>query len=112
LKQFVVDRILERHDICNLKQTANILVKGVMAGRNQVFYGKRNTGKTSLVRSVVFEEFSKKNPKALTLFVDLLAVRSLEDLAQRIVMALGHAFSQKFPSQAKIKTTDRCGYPA
>ena len=104
MKEFVVDRILNRDDICNLKKTANTLLAGVLAGRNQVFYGRRNTGKTSLIRSVVFPEYRKKHKAGITIFADLIGVRSLDDISQRIMLGIGQALAEKFPTQSKIKT--------
>ena len=104
MKEFVVDRILNREDICNLKKTANTILVGVLAGKNQVFYGRRNTGKTSLIRNVVFPEYRKKHKDGIAIFADLIGVRSLDDISQRIMLGISQALVKKFPTQSKIKT--------
>ncbi|MEI6398447.1 MAG: hypothetical protein WCO71_06740, partial [Pseudomonadota bacterium] len=65
--------------------------------------GKRNTGKTSLVKSRIISQFQKKNPKALVVFVDLMGVKTLDQISARFQSAFEHSISRLNPTATFIK---------
>jgi AAA+ ATPase superfamily predicted ATPase len=53
MKRFIFDSILDEENICNLENEKHKIMKGVDSGLKLLVYGKRNTGKTSLIKNVV-----------------------------------------------------------
>lgn len=104
MKQFLFDVVLNEENICNLEKERKKLVAGVKAGKHFVVYGRRNLGKTSVIKSVVIPSFIKNNSNAFVLFADLMGVRSLEQIQKRISRAFKHGFKNSFPTQAFVKS--------
>ncbi|MBF0315190.1 MAG: hypothetical protein HQK50_14590 [Oligoflexia bacterium] len=104
MKLFLYDTLLEEKDICNLKREKERILQGVRRHEKMVIYGKRNTGKTSLVKSVVIPWFKKQHPQHFVLFVDLMQVKDLESISRRIKIAFAEAFAQTFPLKATMSS--------
>lgn len=102
MNSFVFDIVLKEEDICNLEKERKILLSGVDQGKKYVFYGKRNTGKTSLVESVVIPYFVKKK-SSFALYVDLLGVKDEQDVLKRLARAFEIAFGQAFASKSMFQ---------
>lgn len=100
MKKFIYDSILEKENICNLKREQNILHKNVKKGKNTVIYGRRNTGKTSLVRNIITPRFRSQNKKSFVYFVDLLGVRDFESIERRIRIAFEESFKESFRNKS------------
>ena len=98
LNRFLFDVVLPRNEICNLKSDQQQLLKTALDGGHLVYFGKRNMGKTSVVRSVVIEDFVKAEPKALVLVVDFLGASSMNDFNHRVRVAFEHAMSRLNPT--------------
>ena len=60
--KFKFDELLNTDEICNLKSEADFLRKAVSRNEKVVVYGRRNMGKTSLLKNVIAEEFAAKHP--------------------------------------------------
>ena len=73
--QFLYDALLEEKDICNLHEERERIFKGIERNEKMVIYGKRNTGKTSLIKNVIVPWFQKKHSNHFVLF---LATRLLK----------------------------------
>lgn len=100
MKAFTYHVVLDKEDICNYKQEKKFLITEVLKGQRLVLYGRRNTGKTSLIQSVVIPEFKKNHKNSLVVYADLMGVRSLEQISDRIRVSFQDAFSQAFPKKA------------
>jgi AAA+ ATPase superfamily predicted ATPase len=61
LNSFIFDIVLAADDLCNMSMEKKLLSEGLATGRKFLIYGKRNTGKTSLIESVAIEKFKKKH---------------------------------------------------
>jgi GTPase SAR1 family protein len=85
---FVTDSVLGLDDICNLKRTRNEILEAALSGKKVVLFGPRNTGKTSLLKSIVIPEFQKRHPKSIVVFMDVMDVKSEDDFARRLQLAL------------------------
>lgn len=99
MKGFFYDTILDEENICNLESEKRQLQEGIRRGEKLVVYGPRNFGKTSLVKNVVLPAFRRRHKKAFTLFVDLMEVKSLEAIHQRIQIGFEKAFGEAFPAK-------------
>ncbi|UCF99149.1 MAG: ATP-binding protein [Spirochaetaceae bacterium] len=97
MKRFVVDRLVDRENICNLVKEQESLRRYVQRGAKVVVYAPRNYGKTSLIKNVVIEEFRQRHKRCFVFFADLLSVRSLESLTIRLRSAFEHSFAESFP---------------
>jgi hypothetical protein len=62
-----------------------------------------HTGKTSLVKSRIISQFQKKNPKALVVFVDLMGVKTLDQISTRFQSAFEHSISRLNPTGTFLK---------
>ncbi len=107
MKAFVYDTILEAHNICNLQKEKKLLLSGALANKKMVVYGPRNFGKTSLIKSVIIPEFQKKHKKSFILFADLMEVKALKSIEERIKIAFEMAFNKSFPSQSILENAKK-----
>ena len=99
-----IDIILDRTSICNLTGERDVLSKAIENGEHVVIFGRRNTGKTSLVKGVCVPEFLAKSKKAVALEVDFLGVDSIAEVQTRLRIALERGLSRSFPNkQAAMK---------
>ena len=105
MKGFFYDTLLDEENICNLEREKKMLQQGVLQKKKFVVCGARNTGKTSLVKNVVIPYFQKKHSKSFALFVDLMEVKSLESIHQRIQIGFESAFSSAFPAKNLVALT-------
>jgi hypothetical protein len=97
MKRFIVDRLVDRENLCNLIKEQDALRRLVQRGAKVVVYAPRNYGKTSVIKNVIIEEFRQRHKRHFVFFVDLLAVRSLESLTVRLRTAFEHSFAESFP---------------
>ena len=96
---FAFDVVLEKDDICNLINDRKILQEVVKLGHRLVFFGRRNTGKTSLLKSIIIPYFAERRSKGLSIYVDLMNVSSEEDVCRRMTAALEASYARSKPSQ-------------
>ena len=103
-KRFVFDTLLDEQNICNLSKEKKKLVGSVNNGDKILVYGKRNTGKTSLVRNSVIPAWIKKNPSGLYLYSDFMGVKSLEHVSERLTVSFNESCTRAFNFKTKFKT--------
>lgn len=78
--------VLQDNDICNQKDLRQKLIATISghASPHVVLYGRRNMGKTSLLKSVAIPSFEALPGKKLSLYVDFFGVSTLEQITQRL----------------------------
>jgi len=96
MKRFIFDSILDEENICNLNYEKHKITKGVQNGLKLLVYGKRNMGKTSLVKNVVAKWWLKDQPSGLFMYVDLMGVRQLTQISERMTIAFTEAYNACF----------------
>lgn len=101
MKKFAYETVLEPVNICNLITDREKLLNVVKHGDRAVFYGRRNTGKTSLVKSIIMPAFNS-DKKSLAIFVDLMGVKSIENIATRFKYGMEQSLSKIGPTQKLI----------
>jgi hypothetical protein len=94
---FVYDRVLTRENICNLKEEQKLIEKHISSKHNVVLYAPRNFGKTSLVKAITIPDFQKKHKDSFVYFVDLMGVKDMDSLIQRLKKALNASLKESFP---------------
>lgn len=94
MKKFIYETILQPENICNLTQDRADLLESVTNGERVVFFGRRNTGKSSLVKSIIIPAYKKANKESMAVFVDLMGVTSIESITKRINYAIEQALSE------------------
>jgi uncharacterized protein len=99
-KKFQYDVLLDRENICNLKRERLRINQGIESGEKMVVYGKRNMGKTSLIKSVIVPDFKKKHPHSFIYFADLMEVKDMPSLVNRLRLAFEESFKDSFPGKA------------
>jgi uncharacterized protein len=97
MKEFIFDRLINRENICGLRQEAARMNNLVEQKQNIVLYAPRNFGKTSLVKNVTIPDFCAKNKKNFVFFVDLMGVKNIESIVDRLKNALEISLKESFP---------------
>lgn len=103
---FKVYGVLEDKYICNQKEVIAELKKS-LSGRatpQRVIYGKRNMGKTSILKSIAMPYFKGKYKNSFCLYVDLLGVDSMDSLENRFSIAFEKAFTSAFPRKKTFQS--------
>lgn len=103
-KKFVYDILLHEENICNLEDERKRIINGILKGDKILVYGKRNTGKTSLVKNVIIPYWMKKYPSGLYLYADLMGVKTLGNISERFTIAFNEAYSRSFNIRASMKS--------
>lgn len=104
MADFPIDVTLDKSDICNLETEQAQLVASAIEGRRLVIYGRRNTGKTSLLLNVVIPALQKARKKSICIFVDFLGVETEEEVTSRLRRAIERALTRAFPTRQFIKS--------
>ena len=104
MSKFQFDVILAAHEICNCLSMIKQLKAVVKRGHRAVLYGRRNTGKTSIVTNVIGPWYRKEKPGAMVIYADLYGVRSLDEIANRLRIALQEGFAAAFPKKAALQS--------
>jgi hypothetical protein len=96
MKRFIFDSILDEENICNLEKEKHKIMKGVDNGLKLLVYGKRNTGKTSLVKNVIARSWLRRQSSGFFMYVDLMGVRQLSQISERMTIAFSEAYNDCF----------------
>ncbi|MCY4376863.1 MAG: hypothetical protein OXC31_24165 [Spirochaetaceae bacterium] len=107
MKRFVFDRLVDRENICNLEDEQRALRQAVQRPARVVVYGPRNFGKTSVVHNVTIEEFRSAHGRSFVFAADLLGVRSMQSLTQRMAASLQRCFAASFPVKGLLENAGR-----
>ena len=96
MKRFIFDSILDEENICNLEKEKHKIMKGVDNGLKLLVYGKRNTGKTSLIKNVIAKSWLQRQSSGFSMYVDLMGVRQLSQISERMTIAFSEAYNACF----------------
>lgn len=107
MKRFMFDRLVDRDNICNLEREQRQLRAAVESASRVVVYGPRNYGKTSVVRNVTIREFQAARRRSFVYFADLMGVRSMRSLTQRLTAGLQRCFAASFPVKGLLESAGR-----
>lgn len=102
--KFVYDTPVTSEDICNLTKDRQKLNDAVTRGERVVLYGRRNTGKTSLLMHSVMPAFVAKNPQGFAIYADLLGVKSLNDISRRLRKAYEFTAKKSAPLMSALQS--------
>ena len=94
-RYFTYDGLLEENEICNLEKERETIWKHVQNGDCIKIFGKRNYGKTSLVKNVIAKRWTKSSEDHLVLYVDFYSVTSLDNISFEMSKAFNKVFSMK-----------------
>ena len=101
---FQFDGLLDENDLCNMHEYREQLWNHVKHLRSVKLYGRRNFGKTSVVRNVIQKEWSKSKPKRISIYCDFYAASSISDIAHEMTTAFAAALKAAFPASQKIQS--------
>lgn len=99
MKQFLYDQLLDRENICNLSKEREGIERAIERKAKLVVHGPRNFGKTSLIKSVIIPDFVSRHKINFVFFADLMEVKSMESVDNRISKAFEYAFAGSFPAK-------------
>lgn len=103
MKDFVYDTPVGGENLCNLASDRLKLNDSVDRGEHVVLYGRRNTGKTSLLLHSVIPTFQNKNPKGMAMYSDLMGVQTTQDISRRLRKAFEDATKKSAPLLAAMQ---------
>jgi hypothetical protein len=96
MKRFIFDALLDEQNICNLAEEREKITQGIEHGLKLLVYGRRNTGKTSLVKNAGAPDWKRRHPSGLFMYVDLLGVKTLSHISERVTVAFSEAYNACF----------------
>jgi AAA+ ATPase superfamily predicted ATPase len=83
MNPFVYGRVVSRNDFCPRPELEKQLKAHISANQNVLIEGERRTGKTSLICETI-----RKIKGSRVLYVDLLEIKTVDDLCRRMVKAI------------------------
>lgn len=104
-RQFVYNTLVDRENLCNLAREAETLLSALRTSDKVVIYGKRDSGKTSLIKNVVIPDFLRETPKGMAIYAEFYGVKSLEDVAEKLTLYVNKAYQSAFSLKATLKST-------
>jgi uncharacterized protein len=96
MKRFIFDSILDEENICNLEKEKQTILKGVDNGLKLLVYGKRNMGKTSLIKNVIAKSWLRRHSSGFFIYVDLMGVKQISQISERMTIAFSEAYNDCF----------------
>jgi hypothetical protein len=96
---FPIDVTLKKDEICNLENEQTELIDLAKNGKRVVIFGRRNTGKTSIILNVIIPQMLKANKHAVCVFVDFMGVDSQADVEIRLNRAIEFALVRAYPGR-------------
>lgn len=103
MKKFAINTVLEADNICNYQKERLLFAKGLNRGARFVLYGLRNTGKTSLIQSIVIPDFLKAHSNAFAIRCNFIGVDSSNAIANKIQLGLSEALLTYYPTSTRFK---------
>lgn len=100
---FAINTVLSASDICNYRAERLLFAKGIVRGARFVLYGLRNTGKTSLVQSLVIPDFLLAQSNAFIIQCNFSGVDSLTAIAYKIQLGFSESLLKSYPTTARFK---------
>ncbi|MBM4254021.1 MAG: ATP-binding protein [Deltaproteobacteria bacterium] len=105
VKAFRFDALVDEPDFCNYHDERQRLLQSIAKGRKVLLFGRRNFGKTSLVRNVVANKWMATQKKgAFLLYVDFYGVRTMSGLVSRLSAAFADSFQRAFSAKSLFQT--------
>jgi AAA+ ATPase superfamily predicted ATPase len=94
---FITDEVLQSDEICNLESELKKLKLIIKNNKKAVIYGRRNSGKTSLIQASLLPWFKENYKKSFVLNVDLLDVKDWDSISLRFQKSFESALAETFP---------------
>lgn len=91
-------------NLCNMDYEKTTVLNHVLDGKKVLLYGRRNTGKTSLIEAYIIPEWLKKYKSGFYIFVDLYGVRNIDHISQRIARGFSEGFIRSFKARSIIQS--------
>ncbi len=98
-KAFRFDSLIEERDFCNFSQERQRLFHEISKSHKVLLYGRRNFGKTSLVRNIVAQDWMRNQQHVFFLYVDFYGVRSISGIVSRLSTAFTASYQNAFPGK-------------
>ena len=102
MSSFSFHVLVDKEDLCNYSKEQAQLLDYVLNGKKVVLIGRRNTGKTSLVRSVIGPDFRKHRKNGLVIYVDFMGVKDIDSIAKRLQVGFEDGFRDSFPKTSRF----------
>lgn len=107
MKEFIFDRLLEKHELCNMEREIAFLEESIGKKQKVVVYGPRNFGKTSIIKNIIAKSFVKNKKESFVFFCDLMEVKDIESITNRLLVSFERSFEKSFPIKELLETSKR-----
>lgn len=95
-RYFIYDCLINADDICNFKKNIDDLKKAVGKGQCVRLYGRRNFGKTSIVKNIIAPTWESVAPsKRIPIYIDLYSVQTTEDISREFTKSFNASMTRK-----------------
>lgn len=105
IARFIYNTLVDRDNICNLTLEAKVLTDALRSSDKIVIYGKRDSGKTSLIKNVVIPDWLRQTPNGMAIYIELYGVKSIDDVAEKLTLYLNKAYQSTFSLKATLRST-------
>ena len=99
---FYTDTILQKEDVCNLLNERTRLAQGIAKGQKMLVFGRRNSGKTSVVKNIVGKNWVEGQKNGVFVYLDLFGVETLDQVISRMYSGLAGSLKRSFPIQQAL----------
>ena len=101
---FYTDTILEKDDVCNLFKERARLDQGLKKGQKMLVFGRRNSGKTSVVKNIVGKDWVASQRNSVFVYIDFFGVETVDQMLSRMYSGLAGSLKRSFPIQQTLLT--------
>ena len=105
IKRFIYNTLVDRPNLCNLAKEARVLEAALDSSDKVVIYGKRDSGKTSLIKNIVLPDWLEKTPNGMAIYAELYGVKSVNDIAEKLTLYYNKAYQGSFALRATLKSS-------
>ena len=103
MKKFIFDTLVNKENILNQTRLIRELKLRIEGGTHLVLHGMRNTAKTSIIKNIIIPYWQKKHKNSLAIYCDLMAVKDLVDISERLTISFNEAYKKTFVIKSVFK---------